>query len=188
MASARERPAVGVGEAAPSDELHHPLRVEQEDRGAAAAEGVDDQVERRVVDVLERSRAIETIGQRVKRPQLAGFGGAEHVHRRTGTPGLHEGLDPRPRNGRTKLSRMQAESKRFPDRESCPPARLGSRRAKSACEFRAPDSTRPGDRPPSRGVGTPAPVARPPARGSLRGPSPAGPRPRRRRRWSPGGP
>ena len=59
--------AVLLREPAPGDEAHDAGVVEKKDGSAAAIQRLDDGVERSVIDVAEALRAVEPVGQPVKR-------------------------------------------------------------------------------------------------------------------------
>ena len=65
-----DRTPVGVGEIAPGDEAHDAGIVEQQDRGALAAQRPDDRVERRLVHVLQRGGMLEALGEGIERGLL----------------------------------------------------------------------------------------------------------------------
>jgi hypothetical protein len=81
---AGETAPAALGKTTLGHELHQSPRVEEQDRGPPAAKRLGDRVERRLVDVLKRSGAIEPIGKRLKRAQFVGFGVIEHARRDTG--------------------------------------------------------------------------------------------------------
>ena len=80
-----DRAAIALRNAARGDELHHSGIVEQEDRGAAAVQPVQDGVQRRLVDVGARMGAEEPIGQLIERrgigPRTGDFGHSTHCPR-----------------------------------------------------------------------------------------------------------
>jgi hypothetical protein len=71
----RDRRAVAVRQPVPGDELHDAGLIEQQDRGAVAVERRFDGIERRRVDSLGRSRAMQALAELVQRVALAVRGG-----------------------------------------------------------------------------------------------------------------
>ena len=63
--------SVAFGQPAPGDELHDAGIVEEQDRGALAAQCAGDGVERRRIDVVGRCGAKQPVGEPVKRRLLS---------------------------------------------------------------------------------------------------------------------
>jgi hypothetical protein len=65
-----DRAPVAVGQSPPGDEAHHVGIVEQQDRGALAAQRLADGVEGGLVDLVQRGGAEQSVGEEIQRRLL----------------------------------------------------------------------------------------------------------------------